>query len=132
MIKRYYSMFNCNQKYHSYKQIWSINYGFKDLISNMSRSNLRTPWPIHFKFHRVIGIDSLMVCILFGEISIFHSRVMGLYSSNCTIFIQLKTTFFEKSVKTINSNNSMKFEVNWWRVSQFTERHTKNRLQFDE
>jgi hypothetical protein len=30
-----------------------------------------------------------------------------------TIFIQLKTTFFEKSVKTINSKNSTKFEVNW-------------------
>jgi hypothetical protein len=27
-----------------------------------------------------------MVCILFGEISIFHSRVMGLYSSNCRRF----------------------------------------------
>jgi hypothetical protein len=54
---------------------------------------------------------------------------------NCniyTIFIQLKTTFFEKSVKTINSNNSTKFEVNWWRGSQFTARYTKNRLQFDE
>jgi hypothetical protein len=38
----------------------------------MSHSNLRTPWPIHFKFHRVIGIDGLMVCILYGEISIFH------------------------------------------------------------
>jgi hypothetical protein len=24
---------------------------------HMSRFNLRTPWPIHFKFHRVIGID---------------------------------------------------------------------------
>ena len=49
-----------------------------------------------------------------------------------TISIQLKTKFFEKSVKTINSNNSTKFEVNWWRGSQFTVRHTKNRLQFDE
>jgi hypothetical protein len=48
---------------------------------HMSRS-----WPIHFKFHRVIGIDGLMVCMLFGEISIFHSRVMGLYSSNCRRF----------------------------------------------
>jgi hypothetical protein len=53
---------------------------------HMSRSNLRTPWPIHFKFHRVIGIDCLTVFILFGEISIFHSRVMGLYSSNCRRF----------------------------------------------
>ena len=38
---------------------------------HMSRSNLRTPLPIHLKFHRVIGIDGLMVCILYGEISIF-------------------------------------------------------------
>ena len=53
---------------------------------HMSRSNLRTPWPIHFKFHRVIGIYGLTVCILYGEISIFHSRVMGLYSSNCRRF----------------------------------------------
>ena len=36
---------------------------------HMSRSNLRTPWPIHFKFHRVIGIGGLTVCILYGEIS---------------------------------------------------------------
>jgi hypothetical protein len=44
----------------------------------MSHCKLRTPWPIHFKLLTVIGIDSLMVCILFGEISIFHSRVMRL------------------------------------------------------
>ena len=37
----------------------------------MSRSNLRTPWPIHFKFHRVFGIYGLTVCILYGEILIF-------------------------------------------------------------
>jgi hypothetical protein len=43
----------------------------------MSRCKLRTPRPIHFKLRIVIGIDSLMVCILFGEISTFHSRVMG-------------------------------------------------------
>ena len=36
---------------------------------HMSCSNLRTPWPIHFKFHTVIGIDGLTVCILYGEIS---------------------------------------------------------------
>jgi hypothetical protein len=34
--------------------------------------------------------------------------------------------------KTINSNNYEKFEVNWPRGSQLTERHTKNRLEFDE
>ena len=52
----------------------------------MSRCKLRTPWPIHFKLRIVIGIDSLMVCILIGEFSIFHSRVMRLYSSNCRRF----------------------------------------------
>ena len=52
-------------------------------IFRISRCKLRTPWPIHFKLRIVIGIDSLMVCILFGEISIFHSRVIGLYSSTC-------------------------------------------------
>ena len=53
---------------------------------HMSHSNLRTPWPIHFKFHTVIGIDGLTVCILYGEISNINSRVMGLYSSNCRRF----------------------------------------------
>ena len=46
-------------------------------IFRMSSCKLRTPWPIHFKLRIVFGIDSLMICILFGEISIFHSRVMG-------------------------------------------------------
>jgi hypothetical protein len=62
---------------------------------HMSHSNLRTPWPIHFKFHRVIGIDGLTVCILFGEISIFHSRVMGLYSSNCRQFFVCRAENWE-------------------------------------
>ena len=62
---------------------------------HMSRSNLRTPWPIHFKLSIVIGIDSLMVSILFGEISIFHSRVMGLYSSNCRQFFVCHTVNWE-------------------------------------
>ena len=58
---------------------------------HMLNSKLRTPWPIHFKLRIVIGIDSLMVCILFGEISIFHSRLMGLYSSNCRRFFVCRT-----------------------------------------
>ena len=62
---------------------------------HMSRSNLRTPWPIHFKFHRVIGIDGLTVCILYGEISNFHSRVMGLYSSNCRRFFVCRAVNWE-------------------------------------
>ena len=61
----------------------------------MSRSNLRTLWPVHFKFHRVIGIDGLTVCILYGEISIFHSRVMGLYSSNCRRFFVCRAVNWE-------------------------------------
>jgi hypothetical protein len=43
----------------------------------------------------VIGIDSLMVCILFGEISIFHSRVMGFYSSNCRRFFVCRAANWE-------------------------------------
>ena len=70
---------------------------------HMSRSTLRTPWPIHFKFHRVIGIDGLTVCILIGEISIFHSRVMGLYSSNCRRFFVCRA-----------------HTVNWEPLGQFT------------
>jgi hypothetical protein len=65
---------------------WNFNFSFQSYgtlfiklwaIFRMSRCKLRTPWPIHFKLRTVIGIDSLTVCILFGEISIFHSRVMG-------------------------------------------------------
>jgi cation transport ATPase len=62
---------------------------------HMSRSNLRTPWPIHFKFHRVIRIDGLTVCILYGEISNFYSRVMGLYSSNCRRFFVCRAVNWE-------------------------------------
>jgi hypothetical protein len=49
-------------------------------IPCMSRSNLRIPKPIHFKLCRVVEYDGLTICILCGEISIFHSRVMGLPS----------------------------------------------------
>jgi hypothetical protein len=62
---------------------------------HMSRSNLRTPWPIHFKFHRVIGFDGLTVLILYGEISNFHSRVVGLYSSNCRWFFVCRAVNWE-------------------------------------
>ena len=61
----------------------------------MSRSKLRTPWSIHFKLRIVIGIDSLMVCILVGEISIFQSRVMGLYSSNFRRFFVFRAVNWE-------------------------------------
>ena len=62
---------------------------------HMSLSNLRTPWPIHFKFHRVIGINGLTVCILYGEILNFYSRVVGLYSSNCRRFFVCRAVNWE-------------------------------------
>ena len=49
--------------------LWYTNVRLSVRPFHMSRSNLRTPWPIHFKFHRVIGIDGLTVCILYCEIS---------------------------------------------------------------
>jgi len=58
--------------------LWYTNVRLSVRPFHMSCSN--------FKFHRVIGIDCLTVCILYGEISNFHSRVMGLYSSNCMWF----------------------------------------------
>ena len=68
-------------------ELWDfIHQIVRDLkaIFRMSRCKLRTPLPIPFKLRKVIEIDSLMVCILFGEIPIVHSRGIGLYSSNCT------------------------------------------------
>ena len=67
---------------------------FKDIF-RMSCCKLRTPLPIHFNLRIVIGIDSLMVCILFGEISICLSRVMGLYSSNCRRFFVCRAVNWE-------------------------------------
>jgi hypothetical protein len=49
--------------------LWYTNVRPSVCPFHLSRSNLRTPRSIHFKFHRVIGIDGLTVCILFGEIS---------------------------------------------------------------
>jgi hypothetical protein len=75
--------------------LWYTNVRLSIRPFHMSRSNLRTPWPIHFKFHRVIGIDDLTVCILYGEITNFHSRVMGLYSSNCRRFFVCRAVNWE-------------------------------------
>jgi hypothetical protein len=71
--------------------LWYTNVRLSVRPFHMSRSNLRTPWPIHFKYHKVIGIDGFTVCILYGEISNFHSRVVGLYSSNCRRFFVCRT-----------------------------------------
>ena len=55
--------------------LWYTNVRLSVCLSvhpfHMSHSNLRTPWPIHFKFHRVIGIDGLTVCILMVKFRIF-------------------------------------------------------------
>ena len=75
--------------------LWYTNVRLSVRPFLMSYSNLRTPWPIHFKFHRVIGIDGLTVCILYGEILNFHSRVMGLCSSNCRRFFVCRTVNWE-------------------------------------
>ena len=47
--------------------LWYTNVRLSVRPFLMSYSNLRTPWPIHFKFHRVIGIDGLTVCILYTQ-----------------------------------------------------------------
>ena len=67
---------------------------FKAIV-RMSHCKLKTPLPIHFIFRTVIGIDSPMVCILFGEISFFYSRVLGLYSSNCRRFFVCRALNWE-------------------------------------
>jgi hypothetical protein len=98
----------------------------------MSHCKLRTPLPIHFKLRIVIGIDSLMVCILFGGISVFSFQIYNIYveikhyNSLSPITLEWKIEISPKSIdrKTINSNNCVKFEVNWPRGSQFTARHT--------
>ena len=58
-------------------EFWDFIHQIVGDFSYMSRCKLRIPWPIHFKLSTAIGIDSFTVCMLFGEISIFHSRVMG-------------------------------------------------------
>ena len=53
---------------------------------HMSCSNLRTPWSIHFKFHRVIGIDGLMIYTLWRNFE-FSFQSYG------TLFIKLQAIF---------------------------------------
>jgi hypothetical protein len=77
----------------------------------MSRSNLRTPWPIHFKFHSVIGID--------GRRQHSYNICKDFLSHNSGIkYLNFTKKYTDH--KTINSNNYAKFEVNWPRGSQFT------------
>jgi hypothetical protein len=68
---------------------------------HISRSNLRTPWPIHFKFHSVIGIDSLMVCILFGEMSNFMVIPISIFKlfPYCQVILLILPVLFPAVVK---------------------------------
>jgi hypothetical protein len=75
---------------------------------------LRTPWLIHFKLRIVTGIDSLTVCIFFDEISIFHSRVMGLYSSNCRRIFVCRAVNWEP-LGQFTSNFAQLLELIVWR-----------------
>jgi hypothetical protein len=76
-----------------------------------------TPLSLHIKTYicTVIGINSLTVCILIGEISIFHSRAMGLYSSNCKRFFVCRA-----------------HTVNWEPLGQFTSNKKKTASKLDE
>ena len=67
---------------------------------HMSRSNLRTPWPIHFKLRIVIGIDSLMVYTFWWNFN-FSFQSYG------TLFIKLYRRFF------------VCHSVNWEPLGQF-------------
>ena len=102
ITQTFLDIFNCP----SLRQdvLWYTNIRLSVRPFHMSRSNLRTSWPIHFKFQRVIGIDGLTVCILYGEISNFHSKVMGLYLSNCRRFSVCRTGNWEPFANSLQTS----------------------------
>ena len=63
--------------------LWYTNVRLSVRPFHMSHSNLKNPWPIHFKLRTDIGIDSLTVCILFN----FSFQSCG------TLFIKLQAIF---------------------------------------
>ena len=102
------------------------------LILTKTNSCAKSAWYARRQHSYNICNDFLSHNSWMKNLNFINSCTINMNWNIYTIFIQLKTIFFEKSVKTINSNNSTKFEVNWPRSSQFTARHTNNRLQFDE
>jgi hypothetical protein len=58
MIKRYYSMFNCNQNNHNYQKGIKYYYGFKDYV------NVSENYDLHFAFY----IISLLKFISFFKL----------------------------------------------------------------
>jgi hypothetical protein len=91
------------RRQHSYnicKDFLSHNSWMKNLnFTNSCTINMN--WNIYTIFIQLKTtffweiIDGLTVCILYGEISNFHSRVMGLYSSNCRWFFVCHTVDWE-------------------------------------
>jgi hypothetical protein len=60
---------------------------------HMSRSNLRTPWPIHFKFHRVIGLNFMVKFRIFiPELwNFIHQIVRDFKAIFCMLCCKLRT-----------------------------------------
>jgi hemoglobin-like flavoprotein len=92
----------------------------------MSRCKLRTPRPIHFKLGIAIGIDSLMVCILFGEIPelwerkflqilyecwrrVYHALLAQLFISIWILKKVLIVKYFQFSMKILKCYFLVKF-----------------------
>jgi hypothetical protein len=91
----------------------------------MSCCKLRTPWPIHFKLCIVIGIDSLMVCILFGEISIFHSYRGPAIDDTYQVLVHLAQRFQRRRLfrnQPIRNKNCL------WRPCLLTDRDEMSNL----
>ena len=86
----------------------------QDIIISCAKST----WYPHRQHSYKICKDLLSHNSWMKNLNFTNSCTINMNWNIYTIFIQLKT-FFEKSVKTINSNNSTKFEVNWRRGSQF-------------
>jgi hypothetical protein len=99
-------------------------------IFRMSRCKLRTPWPIHFKLHTVIGIDSLTVCILFGEISIFHSKksTCPTQSFSCPKIIIInscaKSAWYAHRQHSYNICKDFLSHNSWMKNWNFTKKYT--------
>jgi hypothetical protein len=101
-------------------QLLKCNYVSAHSFSIYSANIRKTPTIFHFKFHRVIGTDDLTVCLLYSEISNFHSRVMGLYSSKQAIINCLKQT---------SLRSTFVFRIDRWLV--YTGQINKDFLHWD-
>ena len=85
--------------------------------TNVSLSVRPSVRPFHMSRSN-FGIDGLTVCILYGEISNFYSRVMGLYSSNCRQFFVCRAVNWEP-LRQFTSNFTQLLELIVWRSVYF-------------